>query len=127
MGTHYLILFAAGMLAAGPIHAAAPKTPAAIADPYFAKPRIMVATFLRAVGRGELRVFDRDLTEAMITPIHVEYVYELDDPVPATRIYSRLNRALPVPGCEDCRIESVSAELSLDGRIIDVEAHLATD
>lgn len=126
MRVRWMVLFMTGALAASTASAVAAPTPRAIAEPYFATPRSVIGTFLRAVGRGELRVFDHRLRETMITPIHVEYVYELDDPLPSTRVYSRLNRALPVPSCDRCRIEGVSAEISLDGRIIDVEAHLST-
>jgi len=127
MRIHWAMLFFTGVLALNAPHAPAATAPRSIAEPYFTSPRTVIGTFLRAVGRGELLVFGRELVESMITPIHVEYVYELDDPIPSTRVYSRLNRALPLPGCDECRIEGVSAELSLDGRIVDIETHLATD
>jgi hypothetical protein len=127
MRIRWAMLLFTGLLAMNAPTVPAATTPRPIAEPHFTSPRTVIGTFLRAVSRGELLVFGRELMETMITPIHVEYVFELDDPIPSTRVYSRLNRALPLPGCDGCRIEGVSAELSLDGRIVGIETHLATD
>jgi len=127
MRFRWAMLFFTGVLALNTPTTPAATTPRSGVEPHFTSPHTVIGTFLRAVDRGELRVFDQQLMESMITPIHVEYVYELDDPIPSTRVYSRLNRALALPGCDGCRIEGVSAKLSLDGRIIGIETHLATD
>lgn len=90
----------------------------------FDEPREVVKIYLKAVERGELIVFDQPLDPSMISPVRVEYVYELDVARPRVKVYSELRQPMPVPGQEDCRIHGVGAVLDTDGTIIETEAHV---
>jgi hypothetical protein len=92
--------------------------------PQFHSPHEVVEIFLRAVGRGELVVFDRKLNESMLIPVSVEYVYELTSATPRVKVYSKLKQPMPVPGQESCKLRGVSAILDAEGRIIETEAHI---
>lgn len=88
------------------------------------EPKEIVEIYLKAVHRGELRVFDRVLDASMLIPSKVEYVYELDSLEPMLRVYSTLKQPMPVPGRQDCRVRAVSSTLDGDGHIVDTEAHV---
>lgn len=87
-------------------------------------PHSVVATYLKAVDRGELRVFGHRLDRAMISPKRVDYAFELDSPIPVVRVYSELRQPMAVPNQKDCEVRAVSAILDDAGRIADSEAHI---
>jgi hypothetical protein len=101
------------------------RTPASVASK-FTQPREVVKIFLLAVDRGELVVFDQKIDRSKITPLRVEYTYELDSPVPVVSVYSALKAPMPVPNHRDCEVHGVSAVLSTDGHIIETKAHVWT-
>ena len=92
--------------------------------PEFHEPQEVVELYLKAVGRGELVVFDRMLNKSMLVPVSVEYVYELNSLTPRIKVYSKLKQPIPVPGQKDCELRAVSATLDADGHIIATEAHI---
>lgn len=100
-----------------PRHLISPDTPR-IDDP-----QNVVQQFLQAVDRGELRVFGHTLDRSMIEPVRVEYVYDLTHRTTRLRVYSNLNRPLPVPGRHDCQIRGVGARME-DGILTEIESHV---
>lgn len=88
------------------------------------QPSEVVAQFLQAVDRGELRLFGQVLKRDMISPRQVEYIFTLDGAAPTIRVYSRLPEGVSVPGQTNCEAQAVAAKMSLDGHIIDSEAHI---
>jgi hypothetical protein len=101
------------------------QTPAHVASK-FTQPREVVRTFLLAVDRGELVVFGQKIDRRKITPLRVEYTYELDSPVPVISVYSELRTPLPMPGHKGYEVHGVNAVLGTDGRIVEVKAHVRT-
>ena len=93
----------------------------------FHEPHEVIEIYLKAVSRGELMVFGQQLTKSMLTPIRVEYVYELTNAIPRIKVYSELKTPLPVPAQADCKIRGVSAILNADGRIVETQAHIWTE
>ncbi|HWR76701.1 MAG TPA: hypothetical protein VN283_05785 [Thiobacillus sp.] len=105
---------------------AAVNVPEHLIDP--GKPRIddpdsLVHGYLDAVDRGELIVFGRRLDRSMITPTHVEYVYELSSRKTRVKIHSTLKEPMPVPDHPDCQVLSVSAVID-GGNIFEIESHV---
>ncbi|NNL07089.1 MAG: hypothetical protein HKO86_05135 [Gammaproteobacteria bacterium] len=92
--------------------------------PVFHEPQEIIESYLRAVDRGEMVVFDTVLDKTMLVPVSVEYVYELDNPTPKIKVYSKLKQSMPVPGQQDCELRAVSAILDADGHILETEAHI---
>ena len=93
----------------------------------FHEPHEVIEIYLKAVSRGELIVFGQKLTKSMLTPVRVEYVYELTNAIPRIKVYSELKTPLAVPAQVDCQIRGVSAILDSDGRIIETQAHIWTE
>lgn len=122
-----LTILVCGIMLSAAVSAAVPLRPEDVPEPQFNEPRHIVRLYLIAVARGELHVFTHQISRAMITPVRVEYVYELDDPVPTIRVFSVLTEALPVLHCDVCRVRGVSAVLTPDGRLTNIEAHISTD
>lgn len=91
--------------------------------PTLANPDDLVRTYLKAVDRGELKVFGRTLDRSMITPVRVEYIFELSSRTRKVNIYSDLTEPMPVPGQQDCRVGGVSAILD-DGHIVETQSHV---
>jgi len=116
-----------GILFSAAVAAAKALRPADIPDPQFNEPRHIVRLYLVAVDRGELHVFTQQISKAIISPARVEYIYKLDDPVPTIRVFSELTEPLSVLHCEECRVLGVSAVLTPDGRLTNIEAHVSTN
>jgi hypothetical protein len=96
----------------------------AVGEPKFLDPHAIVATYLKAVDRGELIVFDHRLDRSMVAPRRVEYVFELDSRIPTVKVYSELLQPMAVPNDENCEVRAVSALLNADGKIVETEAHV---
>jgi hypothetical protein len=122
-----LIIMVAGVLFSAAVSAAAALQSADIPDPQFNEPRHIVRLYLIAVDRGELHIFTHHISKAMISPARVEYIYKLDDPVPTIRVFSVLIEPLSVLHCDECRVHGVSAVLTPDGRLTNIEAHISTN
>jgi hypothetical protein len=125
MTLRYIALLALVVTTLGCAHGGLPgsERPAA-GDPRFLDPHAVVATYLKAVDRGELTVFARKLDRSMVEPRRVEYAFELESRVPTLRVYAELRRPMAVPNQDDCEVRGVSASLDADGRIVETEAHV---
>jgi hypothetical protein len=90
----------------------------------YKKPNEIILLFNKAVKNGELYVFDTKISLEMITPQNVQYVYELKNLKPLIKIYSLINRPIPVPYHDGCMVNGVTATMTIDGRIIESAAHV---
>lgn len=88
------------------------------------EPHTVVELYLKAIDRGELVLFEQVLERAMLTPSHVEYVYDLNSPVPTVKVYSILAEPLPVPGHEAYEIRGITSTLNAQGAIVETRAHV---
>lgn len=122
-----LLLFVTMILGNTSSHGFVVKAEPEAIKPAFHEPQEIIESYLRAVDRGEMVVFDTVLNKSMLVPVSVEYVYELDNPAPKIKVYSKLKQSMPVPGQQDCELRAVSAILDADGHIIETEAHIWTE
>lgn len=95
--------------------------------PELKEPQEVIRIYLKAVERGELIIFERKLEKSMLTPIRIEYVYELNNTIVKVKVYSELKKPMPVPGQNRCKLRGVSAILDRDGKIVETEAHIWTE
>jgi len=93
----------------------------------FHKPHKIIEIFYEAVKRGELIVFEQKLNKSMITPIRVEYVYELNGAVPTVKIYSEIKKLISIPLHEGIKFRGVSTILDSSGNIIEIRAHVVPE
>lgn len=119
-----ILAFLLVLAAAGNTFARVVELPLEPIKSQFHEPHEVVEIYFQAVGRGELVVFDQKLDRSMLTPVRVEYVYELDSAIPRIKVYSELKVSMPVPGQKNCKFRGVSVILDADGRIIETEAHI---
>lgn len=126
MGLRYLVwlLIAVPALLASPVSAGIAECAADYVSTHFTRPREVVEAFLDAVDRGELKVFGRVLDRSMVTPIQVEYVYDLDCPTPSISVYSKLTLPISMPQQGNCEARAISAAMSADGHIVETEVHV---
>jgi hypothetical protein len=113
MTTKRILLFLAGcllLMGAGADTHVASRTPAQVALK-FTQPREVVKIFLLAVDRGGLVVTGQKIGRPMITPLRVEYSYELNTPVPVVSVDSELTAPTAMPSHADYEIHGVSAVL----------------
>lgn len=94
-----------------------------IAGPVCDSPREAVQTFLKAVRREELTLFDYTVDSSMIKPTRVEYVYELGSAIPTVTIYAELKKPLDIPGQPHLEVRAVTAVLDFAGGIVSTKAH----
>lgn len=86
-------------------------------------PARVIKVYLEAVGRGELRIFEKPVTRSMLKPERVEYVYTLDSRLPRVSVFSTLTVALPFPDMPDLQVQGVTGFLDWKGRITDSTVH----
>ena len=99
------------------------QTPSPV-KPDFRQPHNIIELYLKAVNNGELMIYDRKLDQSMITPIRVDYKYELKNPILIVQVYSELVQPIPVPDMEDCQIHGLSSIIDTDGHITETRAHI---
>jgi hypothetical protein len=126
MKTRYLarLFFAVAILGSAPAAARVSEKPPGLVPAEFTEPRAVIGTYLKAVDRGELEVFDRKLDRSMIIPTRVEYVYDLESPTPQIKVHADIKQPMSVPDHGDCEIRGVTAILNRDGQIVETEAHV---
>ena len=93
------------------------------------KPHKIIEIFYEAVNRGELIVFEQKLDGSMITPIRVEYVYELNGDEPTVKIYSEFKKFISISLHEGIKIKlsGISTILDSSGHIIELRAHVVPE
>lgn len=93
------------------------------AVPRIEDPDTVVQRYLAAVDRGELEILGMKIDRSMLTPVRVEYVYDLSHRTTRIKIDSNLKGPLPVTGQHDCQILSAGAEME-GGQIGEIESHV---
>ena len=93
------------------------------------KPHKIIEIFYEAVNRGELIVFEQKLDGSMITPIRIEYVYELNGDEPTVKIYSEFKKFISISLHEEIKVKlgGISTILDSSGYIIEIRAHVVPE
>jgi hypothetical protein len=99
------------------------QTPS-LAKEDFRQPHNIIDLYLKAVSNGELMIHGQKLDQTMITPIRVDYKYELKNPILIVQVYSELVQPLAVPNMKDCYIHGLSSIIDTDGHITETRAHI---
>lgn len=99
------------------------ETPKQQLVPLCDTPQEAVQIFLKAVDRDELTIFNEVIGRSMITPVRVEFVYEIGRTVPVVTVHSRLKKPLDIPGNTAVEVRAVTAVLDGDGSIVETKAH----
>jgi len=79
--------------------------------------------FKAAVNRGELKLFEAPVAFSELKPQHVEYLYQFGKAVPTVKVYSLLNKSLPLPAMPEIHIKGVTVILNAKGHIIETVMH----
>ena len=119
----FIMIFASG----GHVYAHILSKPPGPIKHEFSEPHEVIALFYTAVRNGELTLFGKNIDQSMLIPLQVEYVYELNDPVPRIKVYSVLKKPIPLPGQDKCSVHGVGVTLDDDGHIIEIKAHVWPD
>lgn len=93
----------------------------------FIQPHTAVEIFLKAVERGELVVFNQEITNSLLVPVRVEYIYELDSLIPKIEIYSKLKKPIEIPDNANFKVHGISAVIDLHGTIIEIKSHVRVE
>ncbi len=83
----------------------------------------VVNVFLNSVDRGELSVFDKQITRSMLKPERVEYVYTLDKHLPTVSVFSELTVSIPFPDMPEVLVKGVTGVLDWKGHITESIVH----
>ena len=130
-GTKYgvpaLLLGCLLALAAGGAAAAVSRTDPMTRDTPCLDTGRVLALFLAAVDRGELSLFGVRLGRDQVTPARVELVQDLRTGTTTRKVYAEIDEPLPCPGHPDYVIEGITATLTAENRIGEIEAHLCPD
>ncbi|WP_455196994.1 hypothetical protein [Kaarinaea lacus] len=83
----------------------------------------VIEIFRAAVNRGELQLFEQKIAFSTLKPQQVEYIYKIGEQKPIVKVYSLLNKPLPLPSMPDIRVEGVTVILDAKGHIIEAVVH----
>jgi hypothetical protein len=84
----------------------------------------IIEVFKAAVDRGELQLFEQTVEFSALRPQQVELTYKVGEEKPTIKVYSMLNKAIPLPAMPDMRVEAVTVTLDGKGRIIEAVVHV---
>jgi len=84
----------------------------------------IIEVFKAAVNRGELELFEQTISFSALRPQQVEYTYKVGEEKPTIKVYSLLNKAIPLPAMPEMRVEAVTVTLDHKGRIIEAVVHV---
>ena len=87
-------------------------------------PQAYAALFMRAVERDSLLVMGQRVDSAVLRPVRVEYVYALDGSPPLVQVYAVLKLPMELGELPGCEVGGVTAVMTLDGTIVEVQAHI---
>ena len=91
--------------------------------PHVAGAETAVDAYLKAVDRGELKVFDKKIDRSRINPARVEYFYEIASGTTEIRAHTNLKDYMAVPNQPGAKVRSVSSVIE-DGKIVETESHV---
>ena len=83
----------------------------------------VIEIFRAAVNRGELQLFEQQIAFSMLKPQQVEYIYKIGEQKPIVKVYSLLDKPLPLPTMPDIRVAGVTVILDAKGHIIEAVVH----
>ena len=89
-------------------------------------PEVYVEHFIQAVEHDSLLVMGRRVDSAVLRAIRVEYVFSLDDGPPLVQVYAVLKLPMELEELPCCEVSGVTAVMTLDGTIVEVQAHIDT-
>lgn len=84
----------------------------------------IIEVFKAAVNRGELELFEQTIEFSALRPQQVEFTYKVGEEKPTIKVYSMLNKSMPLPAMPDMRVEAVTVTLDEKGRIIEAVVHV---
>ncbi len=119
-----LLLGCALALAAGGAAAAVSPADPVTRDAPCLDTRRVLDLFLAAVDRGELSLFGVRLGRDEVTPARVELVQDLRTGTTTRKVHAEIDEPLPCPGHTDYVIEGITATLTGENRIGEIEIHL---
>ena len=90
----------------------------------FIQPEKIMLSYYNAVDRGKLIVFGIQLKRSMLIPVHVDYVYQINDQVPRIKVYAKLKNPMRIPEQGNNIFTGVCAVIDLFGEIVETEAHI---
>jgi hypothetical protein len=86
-------------------------------------PDKVIEIFNAAVSRGELKLFEQQIGISALKPQRVEYIYQVGEQKPTVKVYSLLDKPMPLPAMPEIRIEGVTVILDARGHIIEAVVH----
>lgn len=89
-------------------------------------PEVYAAHFMQAVEHDSLLVMGRRVDSAVLRPIRVEYIYSLDGGPPVVQVYAILKLPMELEELPGCEVSGVTAVMTLNGTIVEVQAHIDT-
>ena len=127
--TAHLLLFIALISLGHPVAAVSGEPPDCRnqTDMQLPCPEIYAAHFIQAVENDSLLVMGCRVESAVLRPVRVEYAFSLDGGAPLVQVYAILKLPMELEELPGCEVGAVTAVMTLDGTIIEVQAHIATD
>ena len=127
--TAYLLLLVALACIAHPAVAISGETPECNNRTYIELPcpEVYAAHFIQAVERDSLLVMGCRIDSAVLRPLRVDYAFSLEGAAPLVQVYAILKLPLALEELPGCEVSAVTAVMTLDGTIIEVQAHIDTD
>jgi len=89
-------------------------------------PEVYAAHFMQAVEHDSLLVMGCRVDSAVLRPVRVEYVFTLDGAPPLIQVHAILKLPMELEELPGCEVSGVTAVMTLDGTIVEVQAHIDT-
>jgi hypothetical protein len=89
-------------------------------------PEVYASHFMQAVEHDSLLVMGHRVDSAVLRPVRVEYLFSLDGGVPVIQVYAILKLPMELEELPCCEVSGVTAVMTLDGTIVEVQAHIDT-
>ena len=123
-----ILLLVACLLPASPALATSAEYPPCETETLMQLPRpqFFAMMFMQALERDSLLVMGRRLDSVQLRPVRIEYVYALNGSPPLVRVYAVLKLPMELDQFPGCEVGGVTAVMTLDGTIVEVQAHIDT-
>jgi hypothetical protein len=123
-----LLLLAACLLPVAPAQATSAEYPPCETETLMQLPRpqFYATMFMHAVERDTLIVMGCRVDSALLRPVRIEYVYALDGSPPLVQVYAVLKLPMELEAFPGCQVGGVTAVMTLDGDVIEIQAHIET-
>lgn len=94
------------------------------ADMQLPCPEVYAEHFMQAVEHDSLLVMGYRVDSAILRPMRVEYLFSLDGGPPFVQVYSILKLPMELEELPGAEVSGVTAVMTLDGTIVEVQAHI---